>query len=189
MASVYIWTSISFFRSVEYLGHCIDTQGVHTFSKKVHTGTKTTTCSRITLSAGSDQLLRQFHPKPSSRPTPFHNLLHIKECWSWSKQCQNAFKEAKQNLTSMCWPTMTPNCNLPCRRHISLQCLSCDIPHHAQFFRTPLPPAHLKTQVSATRCKWKRAHTPSFGIMKFHHFPTGFTLITKYRPLTTILGP
>ena len=80
MACVYICRSVSFFRNVEYLGHCIDAKGVHTFSKKVHTGTKNRRITIITLRPGSDQILCQIHPKLSSRPTPLHNLLHINEC-------------------------------------------------------------------------------------------------------------
>ena len=90
----------AFFKgSVEYLGHHIDSKGIHTSPKKV----------KAVLEAPSPQNVQQlrsflgllnyyakFLPNLSSLLHPLHQLLRAGRAWVWSAACEKSFQTAKQ---------------------------------------------------------------------------------------------
>ena len=92
-----------FQESVEYLGHKITSEGLHTTTKKVD-------AIQLAPTPKNQQELRsflgllhyygKFIPNLASLIYPLNNLLKANTPWNWTEQCEQAFKNAKQKLTS-----------------------------------------------------------------------------------------
>ena len=88
---------------VEYLGHCIDKQGVHTSEQKVDTILQAPSPKNIPALRSFLGLLNyygKFLPNLASLLHPLHQLLHAGQPWRWSKSCKEAFQAAKKLLAT-----------------------------------------------------------------------------------------
>ena len=89
--------------SVEYLGHKITSEGLHTTTKKVD-------AIRLAPAPKNQRELRsflgllhyygKFIPNLATLIHPLNSLLKTSTPWNWTEQCEQAFKEAKDKLTS-----------------------------------------------------------------------------------------
>ena len=91
--------------SVEYLGHRISAAGLQPSEEKIRAITKApapTDISQLRSFLGVVNYYCKFLPNLSSLLAPLHQLLQHGVKWKWGKPQQNAFQEAKQQLTSKC---------------------------------------------------------------------------------------
>ena len=87
--------------AVEYLGHRIDTTGLHTLSSKVEAVTQAPEPKDIGELRSFLGLLHyygKFLPSLASVLHPLNDLLKEDTAWSWSTECAKVFAEAKQLL-------------------------------------------------------------------------------------------
>ena len=92
-----------FQESVEYLGHHIDSQGIHTSEKKVKAILDAPTPRNIQELRSFLGLLNYYAKFMSGLASilhPLHSLLQAGQPWKWSGDCKRAFEEAKGKLTS-----------------------------------------------------------------------------------------
>ena len=90
-------------RSVPYLGHVIDGEGIHPLSEKVEAIRQAPTPKNVTELKSYLGLLTyygKFLPNLSTRLAPLYLLLRQKEVWKWTTAQDKAFKESKELLTS-----------------------------------------------------------------------------------------
>ena len=87
--------------SVEYLGHRIDAEGVHTITRKVDTILKMPTLGDVQQLRSFLGLLHyygKFIPNLSSLLHPLNELLKSNSPWRWTQKCEDAFRQAKNKL-------------------------------------------------------------------------------------------
>ena len=184
--------------SLEYLGHVIDAQGLHKTPEKVRAivdAPAPTDVSQLRSFLGMINYYSRFIPNLSSILNPLNSLLCKGKQWQWTSECKTAFREAKQQLLSQSVLTHY-NPELPIR-------LACDASPYGvgSVISHILPNGQERPIAFASRTLIKaeqnyaqierEALSIVFGVRKFHHYLYGrkFTLLTDYRPLTTILSP
>ncbi len=89
--------------SVEFLGHTIDAQGVHTSPAKCQAIVKAlapTDVTKLRSFLGLFNYYGSFIPNLASLLHPLNQLLHKGVVWKWSEECAQAFKIAKEALVS-----------------------------------------------------------------------------------------
>ena len=100
--------------SVEYLGHRVDAEGLHTLPSKVKAIVDAPAPQNIQQLRSFLGLLNyysRFIPNLATTIHPLNGLLREGERWNWSQACEEAFKEAKKQLVSQeFWLTTTQSC-------------------------------------------------------------------------------
>ena len=89
--------------SIEFCGHTIDKQGLHKSQDKIDAvlrAPKPDNVSQLRSFLGLINYYHKFLPNLSSVLHPLHCLLQTGQKWKWSKDCEQAFKAAKQLVTS-----------------------------------------------------------------------------------------
>ena len=93
-----------FFRdSLEYLGHIIDATGLHKSPDKmcaIVDAPLPTNTSQLRSFLGLINYYARFVPNLSTLLHPLNGLLHKDIKWEWSKECDEAFRKAKEQLSS-----------------------------------------------------------------------------------------
>ena len=184
--------------SVEFLGHQIDAEGVHTSEKKVKAildAPKPQNVQELRSFLGLLNYYAKFLPNLSSILHPLHALLRAGQCWKWSQACDRAFKEAKSKLTSA--PVLAHyDPHLPIRLAADASPYGVGaVISHTMPDGSERPIAFASRTLTTSERNYaqidKEALSLVFGIRKFHQYIYGrrFTLITDHKPLTTILGP
>ena len=184
--------------SVEFLGYVINAEGVHTSSKKVKAITEARApqnVSELRAFLGLVNYYGKFVPNLASLLHPLYSLLHSGVQWKWSKECQQAFEEAKEKLVSA--PVLTHyDINLPIRMAGDASQYGVGaVISHTMPDGSERPIAFASRTLSSSEKRYaqveKEALSLVFGIKKFHQFLYGrhFTLVTDHKPLTAILGP
>ena len=184
--------------SVEFLGHQIDAEGVHTSEKKVKAildAPKPQNVQELRSFLGLLNYYAKFLPNLSSILHPLHALLRAGQCWKWSQACDRAFKEAKSKLTSA--PVLAHyDPHLPIRLAADASPYGVGVViSHTMPDGSERPIAFASRTLTTSERNYaqidKEALSLVFGIRKFHQYIYGrrFTLITDHKPLTTILGP
>ncbi|XP_033832445.2 uncharacterized protein K02A2.6-like [Periophthalmus magnuspinnatus] len=184
--------------SVEYLGHVIDEKGLHTAPSKIAAivdAPSPENVSQLRSFLGLLNYYGRFIPNLASLLKPLHELLCHDKKWRWTNDCEKAFQDAKEALTSS--EVLTHfNPSLP----IQLACDASPYGVGAVISHT-FPNGEEKPIAFASRTLNKaesnyaqlerEALSIIFGVRKFHQYLYGrkFTLLTDHRPLTTILGP
>lgn len=184
--------------SVEFLGHVIDAEGVHTSSKKVKAITDARAprnVSELRAFLGLVNYYGRFVPSLASLLHPLYSLLRSEVQWKWSEECQQAFQEAKEKLVSA--PVLTHyDVNLPI--HMAGDASQYGVGaviSHTMPDGSERPIAFASRTLSPSEKQYsqveKEALALIFGVKKFHQFLYGrrFTLVTDHKPLTAILGP
>ena len=188
-----------FFRpSVEYLGHVINADGLHTAPSKVAAvvdAPPPQNVSQLRSFLGLLNYYGRFISNLSSLLQPLHELLRQDKNWKWTAGCQEAFEKAKNVLSSSEVLThFNPSLQLQ---------LACDASPYGvgAVLSHVLPSGEEKPIAFASRTLNKaesnyaqlerEALSIVFGVRKFHQYLYGrrFTLLTDHRPLKTILGP
>ena len=89
--------------SVTYLGHKIDSEGLHPLPSKVRAVMEAPCPSnpkQLKAYLGLLTYYSKFLPNLSSLLTPLYNLLQKDTTWQWEAEQQNAFEKSKALLTS-----------------------------------------------------------------------------------------
>ena len=182
---------------VEYLGHCVDTTGIHPTEKKV-TAIKEalvpTDASQLRAFIGLMNYYGKFIPHISTELAPLYKLLEKEQKWIWSEECEVTFRKCKALLTSDAL-LVHYDSKLPIK-------LACDassygvgavFPHVFKDGERPIAFASrtlTKAEQNYGQIE-KEALALFFGVKKFHKYIYGrrFTLVTDHKPLLSILGP
>ena len=189
----------AFFRDkVEYLGHQISSEGLHTAPKKVEaikTAPIPSNVQELRSFLGLLHYYGKFIPDLASLVYPMNKLLQAKTTWNWTEECDKAFALAKEKLTSATvLAHYNPKYPLRLAADASSYGLGAVISH---IFPNGVerPIAYASRTLTASERNYsqleKEALSLVFGVQKFHQFLYGrhFTLCTDHKPLTTILGP
>ena len=87
--------------SVEYLGHCIDSDGVHTSPSKVEAISKAPAPKNVTELRSFLEMINyysKFIPNLATTLHPLHVLLRDGVKWHWSEECAKSFTKVKNHL-------------------------------------------------------------------------------------------
>ena len=188
-----------FFKSsVEYLGHYISAEGVHTTKSKVtaiQEAPAPKDVQELRSFLGLLNYYAKFIPNLASLLYLLHALLKKGQPWRWTQTCEDVFKKAKEQLSTA--PILVhydPTLPLCLAGDASAYGVGAVLSHQfpdeserpiAYASRTLNPSERNNAQVE------KEALSLIFGLRKFHQYIYGrtFTLVTDHKPLTTILGP
>ena len=189
----------AFFKdSVEFLGHKITAAGVHTTPTKVEAiknAPRPQNQQQLRSFLGLLHYYGKFIRNLSCLLQPLNALLQKGSAWKWSTDCENAFREAKERLTSaevLCH--YDPQLPLCLAGDASAYGIGAVISHTFPD-GSERPVAYASRTLSSSERNYfqleKEALSLVFGIRKFHQYVYGrhFTLYTDHQPLTTILGP
>ena len=189
----------SFFQdSVEYLGHHIESRGIHTSEKKVRAILEAPPPRNIQQLRFFLRLLNyyaKFIMNLSTILHPLHRLLQAGQAWFWSITFEKAFQSAKQQLVAA--PVLA---HYDSKMPIVLAAdafayrigavISHRLPNGSE-----CPVVFASRTLSDSEKNYsqveKEALSVIFGIRNFHQYLYGrnFTLVMDHKPLTTIMGP
>ena len=183
--------------SVEYLGHRIDAQGIHTLPSKLEAIQKAPHPENVTQLRSFLGLLNygKFIENLSTLIHPLNELPKVETPWNWSPECATAFQEPKQAIS---WATVLahydPTLPIVLAGDASAYGIRAIISHiYSDGSEHPIAFASrtlTKSEGNYAQLE-KEALSLIFGIKKFHQYLYGrpFTLLTNHKPLLTILGP
>ena len=185
-------------KSVEYLGHQISKEGIQALPSKVDAiaqAPEPKNVQELRSFLGLLNYYGKFIKNLSSILYPINQLLQASHKWEWTQECQEAFTEAKKQLTSSDVLThYDPDLPINMAADASAYGIGAVISH-------VLPDGAERPICFASRTLTtseqnyaqleKEALALVFGTKKFHQYLYGrkFTLITDHKPLTAIFGP
>uniref|UniRef100_A0A3B3C7M6 Gypsy retrotransposon integrase-like protein 1 n=1 Tax=Oryzias melastigma TaxID=30732 RepID=A0A3B3C7M6_ORYME len=188
-----------FFKSsVEYLGHVIDSKGLHKAPSKVKAITEAPApknVSQLRSFLGLLTYYARFVPNLAHKLKPLHELLNKTTPWKWTENCEKAFNQVKLDLTKS-EALVHFDSKLPLQ-------LACDaspyglgaVVSHILPSGEERPIAFASRTLSKSESNYaqieREALSIVFGVKKFHQYLFGrkFILLTDHKPLTTIFGP
>ena len=184
--------------AVEYLGHRVDAQGVHTSAKKLKAileAPKPRNVQELRSFLGLINYYGKFLPNLATMLHPLNVLLRNGQPWRWSQECTRAFQEAKRKLTEA--PVLVHfDAKLPLRLAGDASAYGVGaVISHVMPDGSEHPIAFASHTLSPSERNYsqveKEALSLIFGVRKFHQYLYGrhFTIVTDHKPLTTILGP
>ena len=178
--------------SVEYMGHNISTEGLRPTQEKVCAITGAPAPENVLQLRAFFGLITycgKFLPQLSSTLAPLYRLLEKQTKWSWGTPQEDAFRAAKQQLTSSCLLVhYDPDKPLV---------LACDaspygvgaVLSHCMPDGSEKPIAFASRSLSTAEKKYaqldKEGLAIVFGVRKFHHFFLGrkFEIRSDHKPL------
>ena len=186
--------------SVEYLGHCIDSSGVHTTTEKVKAILNAPVPQnaqqlRSFLVIGLLHYYGKFVDNLSSLLHPLNQLLKAGSSWKWSAKCYKAFQQAKERLASA--PVLA-HYDITQKLKLAADASSYGIGaviSHVYDNGSERPIAYASRTLSRSEKNYsqidKEALALIFGVQKFHTYLYGrnFILVTDHKPLVMLLGP
>ena len=188
----------SFFQdSVEYLGHVVDKEGLHTAPGKLKAIQAAPAPTNIRELRSFLSLINygRFIANLSSILHPLNMLLKHGVKLEWIQECDRAFNLAKkESLSSQVLAHFNPKLSICLATDASAYGLGAVLSHHMPNGEER-PIAFASRTLSPAECNYsqieKDALSLIFGIKKFHLYIYGqcFTLLTDHKPLVTILGP
>ena len=183
--------------SVEYLGHRVDAEGLHTTSDKLDaivSAPEPKNVQELRSFLGLLNYYGKFMPSLSTLLHPLNQLLQQGYQWKWSADCKCAFEQAKETLTST-HLLVHYNPSLPLRLAADASAYGLGaVISHIMPNGDERPVAYASRTLSSSERNYaqleKEALALIFGIKKFHKYLYGrqFTLITDHKPLMAILG-
>lgn len=184
-------------KSVTYLGHLIDSDGLHPTAEKIKAIQDAPNPRNVTeLKAflGLLSYYSRFLPHLPSVLAPLYALLRKNHKWTWRTRETEAFSKAKELLTSN---------NLLTHYDSSLELiLACDasmygigaVLSHRMPDKTERPIAFASRTLSQSERNYSQIEKESlaciFGVKRFHAYIFGhhFTLVTDHKPLITLFN-
>ena len=183
--------------SVSYLGYKIDAQGLHPLPEKMDAIMKApspTSLTELKSFLGLLSYYGKFIPNMSTVVHPLYDLLKKSTKWKWTEDEEQAFKLAKEQLTS--------NSVLIHFDPGKEVLLSCDasaygigaVLSHRLPDGTERPIGFSSRTLSAAEQKYSQIEKETlacvFGVKRFHSYLFGhrFTLITDHKPLLTLIN-
>ena len=184
--------------SIEYLGHHIDTTGIHTATSKVEAISKAPSpknVSELRSFLGMVNYYGKFIPNLAGKLHPLYALLKNGTKWNWSVECAQAFDEIKTLLVQA--PVLVhynPKLPLKLAGDASNYGIGAVL-SHVDSTGQEHPIAFTSRTLSVSEKNYsqieKEALSLIVGIRKFrkHIYGRHFTLVTDHRPLTALFGP
>jgi hypothetical protein len=183
-------------KSVTYLGHRIDAEGLHPLEDKVRAildAPEPKDRTQLRSFLGLINYYGKFLPKLSTILEPLHKLLIKNSRWCWNDQQQQAFAECKRLMAQ---PGVLVHYDAD--KELFLECdaseygLGAVIFHRVDGVDRPVAFAS-RTLAPAERnyCQLeKEALALVYGVKKFRQYLFGrqFSLLTDHRPLLGLLG-
>ena len=155
---------------------------------------KPTNQQQLCLFLGLLQYYRKFLHNLSTLLSPLNALLKNTP-WKWTKECDQAFSDAKSALASAA-VLVHYNPKLPLRLATDASSYGIGaVISHVSTEGEERPIAYASRTLTAAEKNYsqleKEALSIVFGVRKFHQYLYGrrFTLFTDHKPLTTIFGP
>ena len=185
-------------KCVQYLGHNIDSMGLHVLPDKVQAIVKAPlpkNKNELRSFLGFINYYRKFIPQLSAILAPLNVLLCKQVQWKWTKACSKAVQVAKQKLSEA--PVLmhfNPKLPIILATDASSYGVGAVLSHIGPD-GAEHPVAFASRSLSASERNYaqleKEALSIIFGIKQFHQYLYGqkFKLITDHKPLTTIFGP
>ena len=184
--------------SVEYLGHCINAEGLHATAEKLKAIVETPAprnVSELRSFLGLLNYYGKFLPNLSTLLHPLNNLLQHEHRWKWIKDCAKAFQQAKDALITS-QVLLHYDSALPIRLAADASAYGVGaVISHVLPNGNEKPIAFVSTTLSPTEHNYaqieKEAVALIFGVKKFHQYLYGqkFTLVTDHKTLLASLGP
>ena len=180
-------------RLVEYLGHQVDADGLHTLPSKVVPEPENEQQLRSFL--GLLNYYSKFIPNLATILHPLNQLLRKDVHWEWTQECANAFQQAKDSLvSSQVLAHYDPKLLIRLAADASAYGIGAII-SHVYPDGSERPVAFVSRTLTSTERNYaqleKEALALIYGVKHFHQYLYGrmFTLVTDHKPLTTILNP
>ena len=183
--------------SVEYLGHKIDAEGLHTTNSKLEAivhAPEPRNIQELRSFLGLLNYYGKFIPNLATIIHPLNNLLQHNCKWQWTSECSEAFQEAKKALTtSQVLVHYDPTLPLSLAGDASAYGIGAVISHTLPD-GSERPIAFASRTLSSSERNYaqleKEALSLIYGVKKFHQYLYGrkFTLYTDHKPLTAIFG-
>ena len=184
--------------TVEYLGHVISSQGIHTSPKKVEVIKMASTPRNITelrSFLGIVNYYGEFIAGLANICAPLNELLRKATIWRWTKECEDSFNKLKQELSSvgvLCH--YDPSEQISLASDASAQGLGAVLSHHFKD-GSERPIGFASHTLSKAEQNYSQIEKEAlgfiFGLKKFHQYLFGckFILITDHQPLVKIFRP
>ena len=184
--------------SLEFFGHVIDKEGIHTSPTKVEAVEQVLipqNRKELRSFLGLVHYYGKFIPNLSTLLGPLNDLLKGDQLWVWCKKCEQAFNTVKKVLARA--PVMVhynPHLPIKLAGDASATGVEAVISHILPDGREH-PIAYASRMLSQAERNYaqleKEALSLIFGIIKFHIYLYGrsFILVTDHKPLLCILGP
>lgn len=176
-------------KTVEYLGFKIDANGLHATGQKLDALLEApipTSVQQLRSFLGLVNYYSKFIPNLATLLHPLNALLKKNARWKWSEECEQAFKEAKQRLTS---PNVLihydPSLPIRLASDASAYGIGAVISHRLADGNERLI-AFASRTLSSSEQNYsqleKEALSLIFGVKKFHEYLYGrrFTLLTDH---------
>uniref|UniRef100_A0A0A9X8H3 RNA-directed DNA polymerase n=2 Tax=Lygus hesperus TaxID=30085 RepID=A0A0A9X8H3_LYGHE len=183
--------------SLIYLGFRIDSSGLHTTDEKVRAvvdAPRPGSVKELQAFLGFVTYVSKFLPKVAEVLSPLYRLLKKEVPWSWSTECDEAFRQIKQ-LVQDCRSLAHYDPSIPLR-------LTVDASNHGVAGvlsqvqgNIDRPIAFTSRTLSSSEEAYSSIHREALAIVhcvkKFHIYLFGqkWTLISDHKPLLTIFGP
>ena len=184
--------------AVEYLGHQVDADGLHTLPSKVAAIVQAPEPENEQQLRSFLGLLNYYSKFISDLATilhPLNQLLRKEVRWEWTRECAEAFQRAKDSLvSSQVLAHYDPKLPIKLAADASAYGIGAVISHvYPDGSERPVAFAS-RTLTFAERNYAqleKEALALIYGVKHFHQYLYGrmFTLVTDHKPLTTILNP
>ena len=187
-----------FQRKVEYLGHQVDADGLHTLPSKVDAivhAPEPENEPQLRSFLGLLNYYSKFIPNLATMVHPLNRLLRQDVRWKWTPDCAKAFKQAKESLVSS-KVLAHYDAKLPIKLAADASAYGVGaVISHVYPDGSEHPVAFASRTLTAAEQNYaqleKEALALIYGIKHFHQYLYGriFTLVTDHKPLTTILNP
>jgi len=193
------WAKCRFLQpSVDFLGHRVDAEGIHTTEDKLQAIVQAPAPKNIQELRSFLGLINYYGKFISNAATilnPLNNLLHKDVKWKWSKECQSSFELAKEKLiSSKVLMHYTPSLPIRMAGDASAYGIGAVIAHVLPD-GSERPVAFASRTLTSSEKNYaqveKEALSLIFGVKHFHSYLYGrqFTIVTDHKPLTAILSP
>ncbi|XP_061177726.1 uncharacterized protein K02A2.6-like [Saccostrea echinata] len=187
-----------FKEQVSYCGHMISEEGLKKSPDKVNAvlnAPRPENLHQLRSFLGLVNYYRSFLPNLSAVLGPLNELLQGDKTWKWTKQCEQAFTEVKEIMTSE-----QVLCHYDPNQPVKLACDASpyglgSVLSHVMDDGTERPIAFASRSLTKAEKAYsqidKEALALYWGVVKFHTYLYGrhFTLVTDHKPLVSILNP
>lgn len=187
-----------FKRSINYLGHTIDKDGLHKNKEKTKAIADTdrpTNINELRTFLGMANYYNKFIPNLASLTNPLNELLKKRTEFIWSAKCEDSFIKIKREILSeKVLMHFDPRKPLVLATDASPTGLGAVLSHKLPD-GTERPIAFASRTLSNSEKKYsqidKEATAIYWGVKKFFHYCYGrkFILVTDHKPLTSIFHP
>lgn len=187
-----------FERSVKYLGHIIDENGLHKCPDKIKAITEAkrpTNITELKSFLGLATYYSKFVPKLSEITYPLNNLLQKNKTFNWNTDCERSFIRLKNEITNdTILAHFNPSLQITLATDASPIGLGAVLSHRMND-GTERPIAFASRSLSKSESNYsqidKEATAIYWGLKKFYPYCYGrkFTLITDHKPLVSIFDP